>query len=343
MDKKEKFVITVNRELGSGGRTVGRLLSKNWMLVAILTICVVSMFTSCVNNNDNPIDAETGASSIVMIGKQGQVEYWQQVESAFRTACQKADVEALYYTTATENACQEQVVAVEQLKQLAGKRLKGIIYAPAYGLSGESADAEVAAFAQQRGIPVVILDTPVLTGSPLAGNPYFGTDNAASGRALAEEVKGDRVAVFMQSGAATERAEAFKAVKAGATVYLVGEDANSVVENVINEYDDFVFLNGHICAGALSMLKEKGKDVYTFDVYGEFLDELIAGNAYFKGIMAQNTFGMTSKAVEAVMAGAKQGETVPAFFITSSNLGDDNVKPFLDFYGKKTHSVIENK
>jgi ABC-type sugar transport system substrate-binding protein len=116
MDKKEKFVITVNRELGSGGRTVGRLLSKNWLLAAILTICVVSMFTSCVNNNDNPIDGETGASSIVMIGKLGQVEYWQQVESAFRTACQKADVEALYHTTATENACQEQVVAVEQLK-----------------------------------------------------------------------------------------------------------------------------------------------------------------------------------------------------------------------------------
>ena len=34
MDKKEKFVITVNRELGSGGRTVGRLLSKNRMLAA---------------------------------------------------------------------------------------------------------------------------------------------------------------------------------------------------------------------------------------------------------------------------------------------------------------------
>ena len=28
MDKKEKFVITINRELGSGGRTVGRKLSE---------------------------------------------------------------------------------------------------------------------------------------------------------------------------------------------------------------------------------------------------------------------------------------------------------------------------
>ena len=314
----------------------------NWVLAATLCICGASVFTSCTSSNDNPVDAETGASGIVMIGKLGQVEYWQQVESAFRTACEEADVEGLYYTTETENAYQEQVAAVEQLKQLTGKRLKGIIYAPAYGLNGESADAEVAAYARQRGIPVVILDTPVKAGSPLAGCPYFGTDNAASGRALAAEVKADRVAVFaMQNGAATERAEAFKAVKTGATVYPVSENANSDVEAVINDYDDFVFFNGSVLSSVLNLLKEKGKNVYTFDVYGEFLDELIAGNAHFKGIMAQNTFGMTRKAVDAIMAGAQQGETVPAFFITWDNLGDDAVKPFLDFYGKEAYPPID--
>ena len=29
MNKNEKFVITINRELGSGGRTVGRKLAKS--------------------------------------------------------------------------------------------------------------------------------------------------------------------------------------------------------------------------------------------------------------------------------------------------------------------------
>ena len=314
----------------------------NWVLAATLCICGASVFTSCTSSNDNPVDAETGASGIVMIGKHGHVEYWQQVESAFRTACEEADVEGLYYTTETENAYQEQVAAVEQLKQLTGKRLKGIIYAPAYGLNGESADAEVAAYARQRGIPVVILDTPLKAGSPLAGSPYFGTDNAAAGGALAAEVKADRVAVFaMQNGAATERAEAFKAVKTGATVYPVSENANSDVEAVINDYDDFVFFNGSVLSSVLNLLKEKGKNVYTFDVYGEFLDELIAGNTHFKGIMAQNTFGMARKAVDAIMAGAQQGETVPAFFITWDNLGDDAVKPFLDFYGKEAYPPID--
>ena len=322
--------------------TFGRLFNKNWVLAATLCICGASVFTSCTSSNDNPVDAETGASGIVMIGKHGHVEYWQQVESAFRTACEEADVEGLYYTTETENAYQEQVAAVEQLKQLTGKRLKGIVYAPAYGSNGESADAEVAAYARQRGIPVVILDTPLKAGSPLAGSPYFGTDNAAAGGALAAEVKADRVAVFaMQNGAATERAEAFKAVKTGATVYPVSENANSDVEAVIDEYDDFVFLNGSVLSSVLNLLKEKGKNVYTFDVYGEFLDELIAGNAHFKGIMAQNTFGMTRKAVDAIMAGAQQGETVPAFFITWDNLGDDAVKPFLDFYGKEAYPPID--
>lgn len=28
MDKKQKFVITINRELGSGGRTIGRKLAE---------------------------------------------------------------------------------------------------------------------------------------------------------------------------------------------------------------------------------------------------------------------------------------------------------------------------
>ena len=31
MNKNEKFVITINRELGSGGRTVGRILAEKWV------------------------------------------------------------------------------------------------------------------------------------------------------------------------------------------------------------------------------------------------------------------------------------------------------------------------
>lgn len=50
--------------------------------------------------------------------------------------------------------------------------------------------------------------------------------------------------------------------------------------------------------------------------------------------MAQNTFSMARKAVEAVLANAKQGEMVPTFYITEDNLNDPAVKPFLEFYNK---------
>ena len=314
----------------------------NRVLTAAIFICGASVFTSCSSIVDNPAGPDAGTPAIAMIGKIGHVDYFKQIESAFRSACEDNGVEALYYTTTSENTHQEQIAIVNELKQLGSKQLKGIIYVPSYGPAGESADAEVAAFARQRGIPVVIIDTELKTGSPLVGSPYFGTDNAAAGRALADKVTADKVAVFALSNSiAQERAEAFKAVKPGATVYPVDENANSAVEAVIDEYDDFVFLNGNTCADALAMLKAKGKNVYTFDVYGEFLDELIAGNTHFKGIMVQNTFGMAHKAVEAVLSGAAQGEMIPTPYITSSNLGDDRVKPFLDFYGKEAYPAIE--
>lgn len=37
---------------------------------------------------------------------------------------------------------------------------------------------------------------------------------------------------------------------------------------------------------------------------------------------------------EAALAAAKEGELVPAFFITGDNLLDPNVKPFLEYYKK---------
>ena len=305
----------------------------NWVLAATLCICGAIVFTSCTSSDDNPAGPDAGTPAIAMIGKIGHVDYFKQIESAFRSACEENGVEALYYTTASENTHQEQIAIVNELKQLEGKQLKGIIYAPSYGPAGESADAEVAAFARQRGIPVIIIDTELKAGSPLAGSPYFGTDNAAAGRELAGKVAADKVAAFVQSNSiALERAEAFKAVKPATTIYPVDEAAKSAVEAVIDEYDDFVFFNGHILSSVLNLLKEKGKNVYTFDVYGEFLDELIAGNTHFKGIMVQNTFGMAHKAVEAVLAGAKQGEMVPTFYVTRDNLNDDAVKPFLEFY-----------
>jgi ABC-type sugar transport system substrate-binding protein len=311
-----------------------------WVIAATM-ICGAMFFTACSSNDDNPVKPDGGAEGIAMIVKNGEIDYFRQIEKAFRDACKEKGLEAYYYATSYETAYEEQVAAVAELRKLGSKALKGIIFAPSYGLNGENAEAEVAALAKERGIPVVILDSPVGANSPLASCPYFGTDNTAAGKAMADMVLGDKVAVFaMINSPGIERAEAFKTLKPNAVVYQVADKANNEVQAVLDDYDDFVFFNGNDLVDAVGMLKAANKNVFTFDAYGEFLDELIAGSTFFRGIMAQNTFGMARKAVDAVLANAKQGEMVPTFFIQQYNLTDDNVKPFLEFYGKQA-PVIE--
>lgn len=298
-------------------------MKKLFVVLAVNLICGACLFTSCKK------DDKTG---IAMIVKNGQIDYFRQIETAFCGACQEKNLEAYYYATSSETAYQEQIAAVEELRN-SGKKLKGIIFVPSFGPNGESAEAEVNALATELGIPVVIVDSPVGEASPLASCPYFGTDNAAAGRALVPYVAADHIAAFvMGNSPGVERADAFKALRPNTDIFVVGDEAVSEVLAVINDYDDFVFFNGNVCIGVLDMLKAAGKSVYTFDVYGEFLDELIAGNTFLKGVMAQNTFAMARKAVDAVIANATSGEMIPTFFITSANLDDENVLPFLDFY-----------
>ena len=298
-----------------------------FLLLAAALICGASLLTSC---------KKIPTAGIAMIAKNGQSDYWRQVESAFQNACKEKGLDAYYYATTAGNAYEEQIAAVESIRMLDSKKLKGIIFAPIYGMDGESAEAEVAALARERGIPVIIIESPVKPNSPLAERPYFGTDNTAAGKALANKVPVDRMVAFTRTdNPSIERAEAFQTLKPNAVIYPVNDQVVNVVQALLNDYDDFVFFNGKDLMDVLRILKAAGKNVYTFDVYGEFLDELIAGNAYFKGIMAQNNFLMTRKAVDAVLDNATQGDMVPTFYITKDNLDDPNVLPFMEFYGKR--------
>ena len=310
-----------------------------WMMAAIL-ICGASVFTAC-SLEDNPAGG-TGASGIAMIVKNGQIDYWRQIETAFRDACQEKGLEAYYHATSAETAYEEQLAAVEELRKLDYKQLKGIIFAPSYGENCESAEAEVAALAQERGIPVIILDSPVSAGSPLASAPYFGTDNTAAGQAMAEKVTDDKVAVFaMANSPGVERAEAFKAMKPNAVIYQVGDKCNEEVKAVLDEYSTFVFCNGNSLVDVMPMLTEAGKQAYTFDIYRESLKALVNNSPVLKGIMAQNTFEMARKAVEAVVTNAKQGEMVPTFYLTRSTMRDPVAQPFLKFYYQESFEFCD--
>jgi len=302
-------------------------MKKLFWIISAALLAVTACHTEAPDNDP---------AGIAMIVKNGQIDYFRQIETSFRDICQQQGLEAYYYSTSSEADYKGQIAAVAELGKLGKSALKGIIFSPGYGPNGENAEAEVAALAKERGIPVIILDSHVSASGPLASSPYIGTDNTAAGKAMAEYVSADKVAVFAMVGSpGIERAEAFKAVKPGAVIYRVGDNCNDEVQAVLNDYDDFVFFNGNDLVSALSTLQAAGKRVYTFDVYGEFLDLLMKGSPCLKGVMAQNTFAMARKAVQAVLAKDQQGEMIPTFYINGFTLDADEVQPFLEFYGKR--------
>ena len=296
----------------------------------ILSVALFA-FTAC--NTEGP-DSES--AGIAMIIKDSSLDYWQQIESTFRSVCQEKGLNAYCISMSSNTTYTEQIAAVQELRKLNKNALKGIIFTPCYGPNGENAEAEVADLAKERSIPVIILDTHVKPTGPLASCPFIGTDNAGSGKDLAEKVMAERVAAFAKANTpGTERGEAFKTIKPATKLVIVSEPATSKVISELDDYDDFVFFNGSMLADVFPTLKAAGKSVYTFDIYEEFLDELMQGDNCIKGIMAQNTFVMARKAVEAVLTNAREGELVPTFYITSSNLSDPDVQPFLRYYNKK--------
>ena len=125
----------------------------NWVLAAIL-ICGATVFTACSSNDDNPAMLDGSTPGIAMIVKSGQIDYWRQIETAFRGICQEKGMEAYYYATTSDNAYQEQASAVKELRKLGSEALKAIVFAPCYGVHDESTETEVAALAKERGIPM---------------------------------------------------------------------------------------------------------------------------------------------------------------------------------------------
>lgn len=301
----------------------------NWVFAATL-ICGASVFTSC-SKNDNPTPFKGG---IAMIVKDGSIEYFQQIEASFRDECNKRGLLAEYYYTDSEYAYETQIEAVKDLEKRCKEGLKGIIYVRSKSLDGKTADAEVAALAEELNIPVIILDTQVDAESPLAGRPFIGTDSEASAKLLAEKVTETGVAGFgFINTPGAERGKTFKEQKPDADIYdVTTQEIEEKVGEVLNQYDTFVFFNGNAAAPVFDLLKENGKAIYTFDAYESTLKELLAGSNCLKGILAQNTFEMGAKAVEAVLNNAKESQWISPVYINKDNLGDSSVKPFLDFY-----------
>ena len=198
MNKKERFVITINRELGSGGRTVGRLLAEK-LGVPFFDKAVIKALQEKYNISPEEIERlkgrkhswwadverilkiDSGMSMDYYMPKKGDAPDLLTTEEMFKTET------LILQDLAAEKSCVVAGRSGFHVFRDHPNHLSILIQA-----SMESRiEQAVADFARQRGIPVVLLDSPARDGSPLASCPYFGTDNAA-GRAMAGQVDAGR-------------------------------------------------------------------------------------------------------------------------------------------------------
>ncbi len=282
---------------------------------------------------------------VVAIFKNGSIDYWRQIATTVKSECEASGVKPIISYVNDDSDADGQLAVVAGLKELKSYyNIKGVIIAPVFTKDDHRVEKALADFAG-NDIPVIIIDSPIDSdASPLKNTykAYVGTDNAAAGTQLARacgikdasSILAARVAASIPTKA---RYNGF-CNEIGVTVPIWETIDLDTPENLKAELakhpeaTNLVFFNGNLCNSVKAAFD--GVDVYTFDVYEQFLLDLKnPATSPIKGIMAQNTFEMGRQAVNAVFSTtAEKNIYTPTIYITSDNLYSSEVKPFLDYY-----------
>lgn len=311
-----------------------------------LTTLILSMvsFCSCSNDDDNIVKTD----AVVAILKNCNVDYWQQIAKNIQSECEKKDMTPII-TFNNENADVDgQLANVATLNQLSQKyNIKGIIVAPVFTDSDHRVEEAVAKFAG-KSIPVVVVDTPLdEKASPLKDiyKAYVGTDNKQAGEQLASIIGKDAASTILiakveSSVPSMERYQGFCNIMQQQIPTWETEDVDTP-ENLQSQLalhpgvQNLVVFNGSLCNAIVSATT--GLNVYTFDVYKEFLLLLqTPAQCSIKGVVAQNTFQMGSRSVQAITEIIQDKNLfVPTIYITADNLNATEVQPFMEYYNLK--------
>lgn len=313
-----------------------------FLSVLITLVVTVIAFVACGDDETNA--PQTKKDAVVAIFKNGNIDYWKQIATTVTTECKRLGVEPIISFIDDDSDAGGQLAAVSLIKNLSeGYNIKGIIAAPVFTATDHRVESKLAEVAG-RSIPIIIIDSPVdEASSPLNGiyKAYVGTDNKAAGRLLAQKcgIK-DPSAIFTArvaiSTPTVDRYSGFCEVM-GQELPLWETVDLDTPENFTAELakhpnaKDIVFFNGNLCNSVKSAFKDV--NVYTFDVYEQFLTDLKNPESSIKGVMAQNTFEMGRQAVNAIFGSVSEKNIyIPTIYITSENLDADEVKPFFDYY-----------
>jgi ribose transport system substrate-binding protein len=276
--------------------------------------------------------------------------FWKAVEEGAREGAKEAGVEMIWKGSLKEDDPAQQIQIVQQFVS-AG--VGGIVLAP---IDDTALRGPVAA-AMQKGIPVVIMDSP-LKGEPLKDFVCtVSTNNQRAGEMAGEQLGkllhgNGTVAVlrFIECNASTGQREAgfLEAIKrfpdiqvilhnrySGATISEAQSTALKMLDK-LKEADGIFSSNEPSTLGILFALKQNNlagsKKFVGFDTSPALVEALKRGE--IQALVAQNPKKMGREAVQALVAKMK-GETVHAVIdsgaavATKENLGTPEIQALL--------------
>ncbi len=288
--------------------------------------------------------------SIAVIPKNTTHVFWKAIEAGAREGAKEACVEMLWRGSLKEDDPVQQIQIVEQF---ISEEVDGIVLAPI----DDTALKRPVAAAMQKGIPVVIMDSP-LKGEPVkdfistvATNNFRGGELAGEhlGKLLAG--KGKLVLFRFKRGSASaslREAGFLEAIKKFPDIHVIvdnrysGTTAIEAQSVALNMLDKLKETDGIFCStepstfGMLSTLKRNNlagsKALVGFDASQGLMEGLRKGD--IQALVAQNPKKMGHEAVKVLVAKMK-GETVPllvdtgAAIITKENLDTPEIQALL--------------
>ena len=288
--------------------------------------------------------------SIAVIPKNTTHVYWKAIEAGAREGAKEAGVEMVWKGSLREDDPAQQIQILEQFI-LEG--VGGIVLAPI----DDTALKRPVAAAMQKGIPVVIMDSP-LKGEPakdfvstVSTNNHHGGEMA--GEQLGKLLGGQGKVVLFRfkkgSASASQREAGFvEAIKKLPEIQVIVDDrysgttAREAQAVALNMLDKLKEADGIFCPtetstfGMLSALKRNhlagSRKLVGFDPSQGLMEGLRKDE--IQALIAQNPKKMGHEAVKTLVAKMK-GETVPtrvdigATIITQENLGDPEIQALL--------------
>jgi ribose transport system substrate-binding protein len=292
-------------------------MKKRFMVVGILVlVCVAGVFASPKAESA----AGSGKLKIAVVLKTLSSTYWRTVESGCDQAAAELGVELIKLGPPTEDAVEQQINMVQDV---IAQGVDALVFSP----SQPPTAVAVLQIAKAKGIPVILVDTPMPEGFTDYVT-FIGTENYAAGVQAATEImtqipKGSKIVLIEGAPgnpATTQRADgAEKTFKDNGYViasrqpgYSDRERAFTVMQNILQSTPDVAAVfasNDEMAHGAYRAINQAGKSAVVVGVDGnkDAVESVIAGGLY--GTLAQRSKRMGYLGVESAIKAVK-GEAV---------------------------------